>query len=149
MDKVTALCFYKFSTSIFCDLKPNAWCAVPVLEQEALAWCSVWERSVSSERNESLPDQHLNTNLLGKRFLLEQLSSGGEAFCSWVPPQLYCGSSCLGLGSPVAPQGCRYPMGLEKAAVVLFTPPEGAGRAHLGSSLPALGSFRKFRAYAE
>lgn len=54
---------------------------VPALEQEALAQCSMRKRSVSYKNDESLPVQHINTNLLAKIILAgAAVFPNGEAF---------------------------------------------------------------------
>lgn len=151
MDKVTALWFHKFSTSIFCDLQPNAQYAVPVPPPgrrclpSALSEKGQHPLKVMSHCLTSMQAQ----TCWSKDSWLEQLSyllrwrspvQLGLPLRSTVVPAFW--------GSGV-PHGCGCPMELGKDAVALSTLPEGAGRAHLGSSLPSFVSFRKLCAFVE
>lgn len=154
MDKVTALWFHKFSTSMFCDLKPSAQYAVPVPPPSkrplpsALSEKGQCPLKAMSHCQTSIQTQ----TCWPKDSWLEQLS----CLLRWrsllqlgLPPRSTVVPALWGWGSPVAPHGCGCPMGLGKAAVALFTLPEGAGRAHLGSSFPSFVSFRKLCAFVE
>lgn len=111
---------------------------VPALEQEALAQCSMRKRSVPYKNDESLPVQHINTNLLAKIILAgAAVFPNGEAFGRFsVSPSSTMAPAPWGwdhqqlLVGEVPPWGwgaLRWP----------FPLPRGAGRAPSGSPLPA------------